>query len=285
LEESLRRGWVFLGALGYLGVACFPVLPKALHRPIGMVAQWSTVMGGFLCAKLTPKAFQQVVHPLVVCAAATHVGCRVIGPAVPFQLEARNAGDRLFQLLPAAMAALGVRMYNTSHLWYEDSSDFNCVVVASSAAGLFSMVTSLIFSVAPQSPLHVPPPMSLPLLQRCVMTALGLESSKTIGPPCDGRMSVAGALITGCLGASFGSMMLKARPDIFDNDSPVVRGVATGCSGVSTGTASLIGSGDVEAGAIAGAAMCLAGAVHTMSLQVPGVVPAIRAMASLPAVA
>mmetsp|Transcript_45329 Transcript_45329/g.81962 ORF Transcript_45329/g.81962 Transcript_45329/m.81962 type:complete len:138 (-) Transcript_45329:172-585(-) len=132
------------------------------------------------------------------------------------------------------------------------------------------------------SPLSVPPPLSLPLLHRSVMSALGIEGSQAIGPECDPKLAVASILITGCIGASLGNSLLQMFPQIFQGSNPLVRGVAMGCSAHSIGTAGLISEQDTEAAAISGAAMCLAGTVHTLILQIPVVVPAIRSLAKLP---
>merc|ERR1719444_718298 len=134
------------------------------------------------------------------------------------------------------------------------------------------MFFELFMGVAAHGPLGLPAPLSLPMLHRSVMSALGIEGSLAIGPECDPKLAVASILITGCLGASLGKALLEALPAVFDASSPLVRGVAMGCSAHSIGTAGLISQGDTEAAAIAGAAMCLAGTAHTVVLQLPGVV-------------
>merc|ERR1712151_1430612 len=102
-------------------------------------------------------------------------------------------------------------------------------------------------AVAPSSPLGLPSPLSLPLLHRSVMSALGIEGSQAVGPECDPKLAVASILITGCIGASLGKTLLEACPAIFKSSSPVVRGVAMGCSAHSIGTAGLISFGDTQA--------------------------------------
>merc|ERR1712146_460777 len=110
-------------------------------------------------------------------------------------------------------------------------------------------------AVSPQSPLSVPHPLSLPLLHRSVMSALGIEGSKAVGPECDPKLAVASILITGCIGASLGNTVLQLCPGVFNASSPLVRGVAMGCSAHSIGTAGLISAGDTDAAAISGASM------------------------------
>jgi putative effector of murein hydrolase len=114
------------------------------------------------------------------------------------------------------------------------------------------------------------------------MSPLGIEGSLAVGPECDPKLAIASILITGCIGASLGGALLEAFPAVFDTSSPLVRGVAMGCSAHSIGTAGLISQGDAEAAAISGASMCLAGTAHTLALQLPGVVYAIRQLAGLP---
>jgi putative effector of murein hydrolase len=172
-------------------------------------------------------------------------------------------------------------MYNTTDKWLDNPEDFRCVLATCGASGCFSILLTTLGAVSGRSPLSVPAPLSLPMLHRSVMSALGIEGSMAIGPECDPQLAVASILITGCIGASLGNTVLKAVPQVFRADSALVRGVAMGCSAHSIGTAGLISEGDTDAAAISGASMCLAGTVHTLVLSVPGVVPAIRAVAGL----
>uniref|UniRef100_A0A6T1KMV4 LrgB-like protein n=1 Tax=Alexandrium monilatum TaxID=311494 RepID=A0A6T1KMV4_9DINO len=284
-EEAVRRAWVVLGAVGYLGVSCSPVLPAAARRPLGMLCELGTTVGAFTLSRLLPDAAQRVLHPLVVCAASSNLVSRYVGLEAPYFDAGRGVGDRLFQWLPAAVTGLGVRMYNTTGLWLDSAEDFRCVLVTCTASGCFSLLATSLGAVAPRSPLHVPPPLALPLLHRSVMSALGIEGSQAVGPECDPKLAVASILITGCVGASLGNALLGALPALFDAESSLVRGVAMGCSAHSIGTAGLIAEGDAEAAAISGASMCLAGTAHTLLLQLPGVVPAVRALAALPPLA
>ncbi|CAJ1411391.1 unnamed protein product [Effrenium voratum] len=281
-EEAVRRSWVLLGALGFLGVACTPVLPAMLHRPVGMLCEMSTTVCAFSLTKLLPDAVQRVLHPLVVCAVSSNLASRFVGPVAPYFDQGRGVGDRLFTWLPAAVTGLGVRMYNTTGLWLDNPQDFKCVLGTCAASGCFSIFLTALGAVNTFSPLSVPAPLSLPMLHRSVMSALGIEGSQAIGPECDPKLAVASILITGCIGASLGNTLLEAFP-FFRASSPLVRGVAMGCSAHSIGTAGLISLGDTQAAAVSGAAMCLAGTMHTLVLQVPGVVPGIRALAQLPA--
>jgi len=284
-DEAVRRAWIFVGAASYLVVACAPLLPPVCYRPIGMLCEMSTTVSSTLLAKLLPDTASRVFHPLVVCAASSNVSSRFVGPVAPFLDNGRGVGDRLFQWLPAAVTSLGVRMYSTTGVWLDDAGDFRCVLATCTASGCASILWTALAAVAPQSPLSVPPPLSLPLINRSVMSALGIEGSKSIGPECDPKLSVASILITGCIGASFARTLCESCPALFDVSSPLVRGIAMGCSAHSIGTAGLISAGDTEGAAISGASMCLAGTVHTIVLQLPGVVPRLRALASLPLLA
>lgn len=280
-DEAVRRSWVLLGAAGFLGVACSPALPLVLHRPFGILCEMSTTVCSFSLSKLLPDAIQRVLHPLVVCAVSSNLASRFVGPVAPYFDEGRGVGDRFFQWLPAAVTGLGVRMYNTTDKWLDNSDDFKCVLATCSASGCFSILLTTLGAVNPMSPLSVPAPLSLPLLHRSVMSALGIEGSQAIGPECDPKLAVASILITGCIGASLGNSLLNAFPAVFRASSPLVRGVAMGCSAHSIGTAGLISMGDTEAAAISGASMCLAGTMHTLVLQLPGVVTGIRSLAGL----
>lgn len=249
LDEAVRRSWVVLGAASYLGVSCMS--GSALHRPLGMACEACTTIGSLALSKLLPDAAQRVLHPLVICAVSSNLSTRFVGDAAPYFDAGAGVGDRLFQWLPAAVTGLGVRMFNTTPLWLDDASDFKCVLATCSASGAASMAITAITAVAPLSPLSVPAPLSLPMLHRSVMSALGIEGSEAIGPECDPKLAVASILITGCIGASLGNTVLEALP-VFNSSSSLVRGVAMGCSAHSIGTAGLISNGDTEAAAISG---------------------------------
>jgi len=281
LDEAVRRAWVVIGAAGYLGVACSSLLPAPLHRPIGMLCEASTTVNAFTLGKLLPTTVQRVLHPLVLCAFSSNLAGRLVGPVAPYLDNGNGVGDLFFKWLPAAVTGLGVRMYNTTELWLDNPEDFRCVLATCSTSGCVSLGVTALGAVFQQSPLSVPAPLSLPMLHRSVMSALGIEGSLAIGPECDPKLAVASILITGCIGASLGNALLEAIPGVFDSTSPVVRGVAMGCSAHSIGTAGLISIGDTEAAAISGASMCLAGTAHTLVLNLPGVVPAIRKLAAL----
>jgi len=284
-EEAVRRAWVFLGALGYLGVSCSPMLPPFLHRPVGMLCEVSTAVGAIAHSKLLPGSVTRVLHPLVLCAVSSNMASRFAGAAAPYRDGGRGVGDRLFQWLPAAVTGLGVRMYDTTDKWLDNPEDFKCVLATCGASGCFSILVTAAAAVSHRSPLSVPAPLSLPMLHRSVMSALGIEGSMAIGPECEPALAVASILITGCIGASLGNTLIRAVPQVFCADSALVRGVAMGCSAHSIGTAGLISEGDTDAAAISGASMCLAGTMHTLVLSLPGVVSMIRAVAQLPAAA
>lgn len=281
LDEAIRRAWVVLGAVGYLGVACSPMLPRSYHRPLGMLCQLSTTVGSFALSKLLPDKAQRVLHPIVICAVTSNLASRYVGSVSPYFDAGRGVGDRLFQWLPAAVTGLGVRMYSTTDKWLDRGEDFRCVLATCCVSGCFSILGTAFAAISPKSPLSVPAPLGLPLLHRSVMSALGIEGSMAIGPECDPKLAVASILITGCIGASLGRTLLEAFPMLFDTSSPLVRGISMGCSAHSIGTAGLISDGDTDAAAIAGASMCLSGTVHTAVLQMPGLVPFIRALAGL----
>jgi len=250
-----------------------------------MLCELSTTVGSFALSKLLPDKAQRVLHPLVICAVSSNLASRYVGPVAPYFDNGVGVGDRLFQWLPAAVTGLGVRMYSTTDKWLDRPEDFRCVLATCSASGCFSILATAMGAVAPQSPLSVPPPLSLPMLHRSVMSALGIEGSWAVGPECDPKLAVASILITGCIGASLGNALLELCPAVFNGSSPLVRGVSMGCSAHSIGTAGLISDGDTDAAAISGASMCLAGTMHTLVLQLPGVVPGIRALAGLPPLA
>lgn len=281
-DEAVRRAWVFIGALSYLAVSFFPVLPQALHRPVGMLCQLSTTIGSLALAKVLPDATQRLLHPIVICAASSNLCSRFVGPVAPYFDDGRGVGDMLFRWLPAAVTGLGVRMYSTTDLWLDNPEDFRCVLATCGVSGCFSVGVTALLAVSTASPLAVPSPLALPLLNRSVMSALGIEGAKAIGPECDPKLAVASILITGCIGASLGNSLLFAFPAVFNSSSPLVRGLAMGCSAHSIGTAGLISYGDEKAAAVAGVAMCLAGTMHTIVLNLPGFVPWIRVLAALP---
>jgi putative effector of murein hydrolase len=276
-DEAVRRAWIVIGSASYLGAAAIG------GKTFGRLCQISTTIGSFSLAKILPSSLQRIFHPIVVCAVTTNLGCRFVGTdLVPYFDNGNGVGDMFFKWLAAAVTGLGVRMYDTTPKWLDDADDFKCVLTTCAASGCFSIMLTSAAAVYTQSPLSIPYPLSLPLINRSVMSALGIEGSMAIGPECDPKLSVAGILITGCIGASLGKSLLELCPAVFNTSSPVVRGIAMGCSAHSIGTAGLISEGDNEAAAISGASMCLAGTAHTIFLNLPTIVPLIRAFAGLP---
>lgn len=281
-EESTRRAWVFLAAASSLGVCAAGLAPLApLARPCGMLCELAAAVVAFTSAKLLPSALQPVLHPLVLCAVSANLASRFVGPAAPFFDGGGGVGDLLVHWLPAAVTGLGMRMFATTSLWYDSPGDLRCVLVASGSAGCFSLLVGLLGAVAPFSPLGLPAPLSLPLLHRSVMSALGIEGAHTLGPECDPKLAVAAILTTGCIGASLGKALLAKTRGLIYDASPLVRGIAMGCSAHAIGTSALLAEGDDEAAAVAGAAMCLSGTAHTLLLQLPGLVPLARSMAGI----
>lgn len=281
-EESVRRAWLVVCAASYIGVSCLRVIPRPARRYVGMLCQISTNVGSFALAKLLPGKMQRVLNPLVVCAVASNLSTRFVGPVAPFSDGGVGVGDLLYRLLPAAVTGLGVQMYITRDSWLRSSEDLKCVLAVCTVSGCFSLASTCLAAVSRKSPLALPTPLALPVLHRSVMSAIGIEGSKAVGPESDPKLAIASILITGCFGASCGNLLLRSCPAAFKSDSALVRGVSMGCSAHSIGTASLIFEKDVEAAAASGASMCLASTVHSLVLQLPGVVSVIRGIAVLP---
>lgn len=289
--DAVRRAWVFLGACGFL---TFSAGPAALAVPAGRLCHLSTTVGSIALAQgLLPDAVKRPLNPLMICAVSSNLASRYTRPAAPYFDGGMAVGDVLFKWLPAAVTGLGVRMYMTTDKWLDKADDFKLVLTTCTTSGAASLLGTALLAVAPQSPLSVPAPLSLPLLNRSVMSALGIDGSKTIGAPCEPQLAVASILITGCIGASFGNAVIDVILGFLGEDARaayeangfLVRGVAMGCSAHSIGTAALISYEDPMAAAISGASLCLAGTAHTFFLNLPGVVPAIRSASALPPLA
>lgn len=281
-EEALRRVWVLVAAVGYVGVA---MAPDNLTKPFGMLCELGTTVSAFMLAKLLPPSVQSVFHPLVVCAFMANMSSRYVGPSAPFLDAGRGIGDILVGWLPAAVTGLGVRMFLTTKLWFDRTADLQCVLLACGTSALFSLAFMMLLGAHPLSPLGVPAQLALPLLNRSVMSALGIEGAKAIGPECDPGLAVASILITGCIGASMTKTLFSKvnvnKDAKMSQAGPLVRGISMGCSAHSIGTAALIGDGDTDAAAISGVAMCLVGTAHTVLIQMPGMVPFIRMLVGI----
>lgn len=246
-----------------------------------MLAELSTTIASMAYAKLLPGTVQRILHPIVACAVITNMCTSFVGPAAPYFDEGAGVGDFLFKWLGPAVTGLGVRMYQNTPLWLDDIEDFKCVMGTCAVSAMWNLMMMTFLAVHQLSPLGVPAPLSLPLVNRSVMSALGIANSEVIGPECDPKLAVASILITGCIGASLGGALIKAAPSIFRAEWPLVRGIAMGCSAHSIGTAGLISEQDNEAAAIAGASMCVHGAMHTALIAIPLVVTTLRALAQL----
>jgi putative effector of murein hydrolase len=276
--EVALRSWVLLTSLGLLGHAA---APANIKTPLARFCQFgTTVVSLVLADKRLPPVVKKSFHPLVVCATSANLVTRYVGSeTVPYLDNGNGVGDLFFQWLAVAVSALGFRMYNTTDKWYDDPGNLRCVLVTAGASAAAAALGTVVVSNHPMSPLKIPAPLSLPITNRSVMSALGIEGAMAIGPECDPKLSVASILITGCIGASIGRSLLEALSSVCDVKNPLVRGLSMGCAAHSIGTAALISEGDTEAAAISGATMCVSGTAHTLLLNLPGVVPYIRSLA------
>lgn len=277
--EVNLRSWMLLTSLGLLGHAA---APPNLKAPLARFCQFGTTITSLVLAdRRLPPVLKKSFHPLVVCATSANLVTRYVGvEAFPYLDNGKGVGDIFFQWLNVCVSALGFRMYDTTDKWYDDAGNLRCVMVSAGCSAAAAALGTVLASSHPISPLKIPAPLSLPMTNRSVMSALGIEGSMAIGPECDPKLSVASILITGCIGASIGRTLLEAlTPFLCDASNPLVRGVAMGCSAHSIGTAGLISEGDTEAAAISGATMCVSGTAHTIFLNLPGMVPYIRSLA------
>jgi len=245
------------------------VASLVLNKTVGLQPlAFATTTSALIGAKqLLPPAATKVFHPIVVAAAATWavLGATALERGVSLDSiltqymrpEKTGAGDLLNLLLNASVSSLGIRMYSQ---WPILSENWKPLVGASS----FGAFLSLFGTAWVAGKAKLPENLGYPLVQRSVMSGLGMSGAKMLG--ASESLAVAGILITGVYGATFGSKLMdyigvKAQPKQVPDNNSIVRGAAMGSSAHAIGTAALL-SEEPEAAAVSSVALCLTGIVH-----------------------
>lgn len=258
----------------------------ALNKTVGLQPlAFATTASALIGAKqLLPPSVSKVLHPIVASAAATWgvLGAMAWDRGVSLDTilkeymrpDKKGAGDLLNMLLNASVSSLGIRMYSE---WAVLSKNWKPLLGASS----FGAILSLFGTAWVAGKAKIPTNLGLPLVQRSVMSGLGMSGAGMVG--ASESLAVAGILITGVYGASFGGKLmdfigLKAQPKDGHDENSVVRGAAMGSSAHAIGTAALL-STEPEAAAVSSVALCLTGIVHIALLTHPSSRQLVRKLA------
>lgn len=235
---------------------------------------WTTLYTFVWGARL-PKKITKLVHPLVTCTALTWAisyGLATLtsrpwktiltsyrrggGGAVTALLHPGiGAGDVLLFLLGPAVLSLACQMYERRQLVQSNAAAVATGVAVGSVGGLFgtAMAVRLLQIGNPY--------MRLSLLSRNITSPLAMAMAAMLG--ANVSLAVALVVVTGLLGANFGTAILDAH----GVDDEIARGMAMGAASHGLGTAAIVN--EKLAFPFSAISMALTASVCTVLVSIP----------------
>ncbi|BAM82472.1 hypothetical protein, conserved [Cyanidioschyzon merolae strain 10D] len=255
---------VLFGLSSLLAILC--IAPAQYWRDRLLLAV-VTALSYRLGTRAVPKPWQRVLHPVLTCAGLTAVVASGLELSESVNADASwykrlerypfIAGNWFMQLLGPSLIALSFRLYRARALL---SRQWLPLVGGSAFSAIFSLVWT---AVASRILGLRTPALRAALFPRSITMPLAIASSKRL--QADTSITVASVLISGILGASLGSMILRPGPEM----PALARGVALGSVSHGLGTAALTSSGDSTAASAAVIALGLVGTLTTLLLSSP----------------
>eukprot|EP00612_Vaucheria_litorea_P008341 CAMPEP_0171470518 /NCGR_PEP_ID=MMETSP0946-20130122/195_1 /TAXON_ID=109269 /ORGANISM="Vaucheria litorea, Strain CCMP2940" /LENGTH=429 /DNA_ID=CAMNT_0011999909 /DNA_START=187 /DNA_END=1473 /DNA_ORIENTATION=- len=259
-QEKMMKAWRIITASSYM------LAPFIGMKP----ATFSTTIYSLLLGNSMPTKLKSIIHPLVTCSMTTAIVAIILGHSKGLDMNAAlchyftkkgiikgSSGDVFFGLLNACCTALGVRMFYSRKILFENS-------IPLLASSLISSAISVFGTTAACGALGITPKLSLTLAQRSVMSSLGISAANMLGG--NPGLAVFSILLTGIYGASFGRSVLDKIG--LHKKYVVSRGIATGVSAHSIGTSALLEE-EPDAAAISSVSLCFAGIFHTIICSIP----------------
>lgn len=243
--------------------------PVAATTPLQATAFLFTTLATFVFGARLPKSFTQKVHPLITCTTLTWTVMAMfakltgqtfsamlssyrVGSMCPVHL---GAGDLLLFMLGPAVVALACQMYNRKRLMKENLWEVGTAVGVSSVGGLFG-TAAMVRLLGLSSPV-----LRLCCLSRNITSPLAMAIAGILG--ADVSLAVSMVVVTGLLGANFGSSILD-KADIKD---PVARGMGIGAAAHGLGTAAF--TEEKDAFPFAAISMALTASACTILVSIP----------------
>jgi putative effector of murein hydrolase len=180
-------------------------------------------------------------------------------------LTGAGAGDILLFLLGPAVVSLACQMYDRRKLICENFGEIATAVLVSSLGGLFGTAFAVRTLVIGN------PAVRLSLLSRNITSPLAMAVASILGG--DVSVAVSMVVVTGLIGANFGSAILNGL-GITD---AVARGMGIGAAAHGLGTAAF--SNEEDAFPFAAIAMALTASACTVLVSIPVIKKAILQLA------
>lgn len=243
--------------------------PSKYIHPVRSAFLLFSTLSTFVFGSNLPKTFTKIVHPLVTCTGLTWAAAKLLSylTSMTFMDVLRiykcgslsflhaGPGDVLLFLLGPAVIALACQMYSRRQLMKSNIMEVITSTIISSVGGLYG--TALFVRL-----LHVcNPTIRLALLSRNITSPLAMSIAAILGT--DTSLAVTMVVLTGLIGANFGSSILTYA-NIYD---PVARGLGMGAAAHGLGTAAIKDEGD--AFPFAAISMALTATTCTCLVSVP----------------
>ena len=242
---------------------------KYIH-PVRSAFLLFTTLSTFVFGSNLPKSFTKIVHPLVTCTGLTWLVAQLLSyfsSSMTFVDVIRiykcgslsflhaGPGDVLLFLLGPAVIALACQMYSRRQLMQSNIIEVVTSTLISSFGGLYG--TALFVRL-----LHIcNPTIRLALLSRNITSPLAMSIAAILGT--DSSLAVTMVVLTGLVGANFGSAILN----FVNIHDPVARGLGMGAAAHGLGTAAIKDEGD--AFPFAAISMALTATTCTCLVSVP----------------
>ena len=242
---------------------------KYIH-PVRSAFLLFTTLSTFVFGSNLPKSFTKIVHPLVTCTGLTWLVAQLLSyfsSSTTFVDVIRiykcgslsflhaGPGDILLFLLGPAVIALACQMYSRRQLMQSNIIEVVTSTLISSFGGLYG--TALFVRL-----LHIcNPTIRLALLSRNITSPLAMSIAAILGT--DSSLAVTMVVLTGLVGANFGSAILN----FVNIHDPVARGLGMGAAAHGLGTAAIKDEGD--AFPFAAISMALTATTCTCLVSVP----------------
>ena len=233
-----------------------------------------TTLQTFVFGARLPKAFKQLVHPLVTCTALTWTAMIVLVKVMASNVSFRSIlqsyktggrhitgvtsfgpGDVLLFLLGPAVVSLAISMYEKRALMKQNLIELGTAISVSTLGGLYGTAYMVrLLNIAS-------PYLRLSLLSRNITSPLAMAIATILGG--DISLAVSMVVITGLIGANFGAAILSS----FGIQDAVARGLGIGAAAHGLGTAAF--ANEKDAFPFAAISMALTASAATVAVSIP----------------
>lgn len=266
--QTLAIGTIFTGIATI--ISSFSSASQLLKTPIQTLFMLCTTLLTFTFGARLPKQITSIIHPLIICTSLTLGTTKLlslvqqnssflsalmtykVGSLCPVHL---GAGDILLYMLGPAVIALSCQMYNKKQIMKENLKEISVGITVSSIGGLLG-TSYLVRLLGISNPI-----LRLSCLSRNITSPLAMAISSILGG--DVSLAVSMVVITGLIGANFGSNIL----DSVNIKDPVARGLSIGSAAHGLGTAAF--KDEKDAFPFAAIGMALTASFCTVLVSIP----------------